>query len=44
MWEGDGVVISKKRNNGGAMRVGTVHKINQIIHIIILSKGDASTK
>jgi hypothetical protein len=44
MWEGDGVVISEKKNNGGGMRAGIVHKINQAIHIIILSKGDTPTQ
>jgi hypothetical protein len=44
MWEGDGFVISEKRNNGGEMRAGIVHKINQVIHIIILSKRDTQTK
>jgi hypothetical protein len=36
MWEGDGVVIREKRNNGGGMRIGIVHKINQLIQIIIM--------
>jgi hypothetical protein len=44
MWEGDEILISEKRNNGGVMRAVIVHKINQVIHIIILSKGDTSTK
>ena len=44
MWEGNGFVIREKRNNGGGMRAGNVHKINQVIHIIILSKEDTPTK
>jgi hypothetical protein len=44
MCEGDGVVITENRNNGGGMRETIVHKINQVIHIIILSKGDTPTK